>query len=435
MYTITSGPFGRAKSSPRDTTPEQTKRQRLPGDVLFIIGKQLIRPKHVWNLAQCSKETYHVLRSEIYRADVESHQNPAVTYDAPTALAWAMNDKRRIETARRAIAAATKPKLVEAYLDGIEFRWGRRFKARDSPIHVAVDRGTLEMVKILLDAGCNANIPRRHRLAPPASNQLENLPQWDQLARGPGGVGGFQLANSSQWNVPEQPHRLVRKISPIGLAVYNNDIHKAHMLLPHTSILMIEGMYSALALHNAVQWQNVFMVRIILEHRLRGKTNVRRPGTYPESAIHTAVHHNTDASVKIIRLLVDYGANIESRSCVRLHNRRDTPLEIAIKKQNVKCARVLVSLGASTAGLSCLQRTWLQLCRTCPEPLEWIIPPLHAKPLQTIAIVVVTLPVYAPFLIVCLILCFILVCTRSTCRTAATILRTTNQLLVVHGWF
>ncbi len=129
---------------------------RLPADIIYNIAGYVRNFPDFINLASCSKATYSLLQMRLWVMDTQLPGKPAL---------YGAIERDDISLAKTALFRYIQLG-ARGMLDGSSVQWAT-FTWKDgypgdqrpaSPVTMAVERGTIEMLRVLVNAGCSLDM-------------------------------------------------------------------------------------------------------------------------------------------------------------------------------------------------------------------------------------------------------------------------------------
>ena len=299
-----------ATPPPEDPLPRG--RQKLPGDIFFIVATYLKRPRDIYHLLLCSREMYLCLRTQLLKTDVGFDKTSIGKHTqrgCTSALVWSIErgvTENIIPLIKKAWMTRNKD-----YLNGMSYR-SKRIKSI-SPLHAAVLKGDLKTVKLLVRSGCDLNIMY---IGPPAL---------------------FLTCSHGAHYDCRRPNNQCK--SAVTMAIEGNHMRITSFLLRQRGIRLDHGVT---ALHAAVLAQQPRVVQRLLDMGQNPNRYTANQHLQNFTALQLAVSVGDDNS-EIIEMLCEAGANMEV-----IDQRHRTPLRWAIVRNRRKHAATLVACGAAT---------------------------------------------------------------------------------------
>jgi len=223
---------------------------------------------------------------------------------------------------------------------------------RLSALHIAACRGQAEVVQMLIEAKCDANI----------LNKKGVCPLHCAVSNGKREIVRLLLDAKAQVNVKGQKSAR----TPLSMAGEVNDIETCRLLLQHGANLNLTDKYGMTPLNVVCNRNNSEIARMFIE--AGAKVNIPdRNDAYP---LHYAAGNGDD---DIVRLLLDNDAKVDV-----LNKNGESPLHLAIRRQHVHIVQLLVCHGACDVNI-CSPRTGITplyvavTIYTDPEEFEELI--------------------------------------------------------------
>ena len=204
--------------------------------------------------------------------------------------------------------------------DGTILRYGRKLQRKSgfTPLHIAVKEGYLDMCQMLLE----------HNPDVRATDNEGNTPLLLALSDNNFETSRILLEYNAEVN-----SRNKDGYTPLLIASSNGNIDLFRLLLAHNADVFVHGYMGNTPLHFAVSKCHIEMARMLLERKVDANSS-NGEGLTP---LQQASEVWYDGYLDIVRLLLDYGANVNVHD-----NDRNTPLHFAVSGGCLEIARMLL---------------------------------------------------------------------------------------------
>jgi ankyrin repeat protein len=239
------------------------------------------------------------------------------------------------------VALLLLPHCVDVDVRGIEDR---------SFLHLAVDRGLLEVTRILIERHANINARDSSDRTPLHTTMPDDSGTFDDIYFE---VVGYLLEHGADVNAQANTEHS----TPLHLASYCGGVKVAQLLLDHGVNINVRDEMGRTPLHESLinlcdgpdYDYYIDAVRFLLDHG----ADVGALDNNRSTPLHVVSEYG---NVKASRLLLERGADVDA-----LDNDHSTPLHMASQHGNVKAARLLLERGANAHAQNKNNQTPIQL--------------------------------------------------------------------------
>lgn len=222
-----------------------------------------------------------------------------------------------------------------------------------TPLHSAVERGNLQMVKKLQEKGCDLGVVAGRQLgtlffaAKSGSKStlefLKDHPPFQELSQQVSAIiGAIAIDSVRQLKTLFPPHTTVNLLldsqgtRALHYAALYGSMKSFHYLVQRGADLKVADFEGRTPLERAVETNRLALVRYIAQ--ATDAIDITKTTVTGQSYLYRACE---DENVEMAALLIELGVSINERDLFGL-----TPLELAVKKSNYSLLQLLLALGA-----------------------------------------------------------------------------------------